>query len=165
MPSIPVMALTPEAFEPYGEVFAPGSVGARVDQVAVLQNLRPDAKPNLFLARTDLTDLPYRFEKMEAHPHSSQSFLPFGEAPVLLAVALPGTDGKPDLATLKAFRGRGLGFSYRAGTWHLPIASLYESVPMAGFMYEDGGAEDCVWADIEPMTLDRAEPQSLARST
>jgi ureidoglycolate lyase len=155
MRTVPVLDLTGEAFTPYGEVFAPAGVTQRVDQIAVLQNRRPLAKPNLFMARTNLAALPHPFDKMESHPHSSQSFLPFGAAPMLLAVALPGPDGQPDPSTLKAFLGPGIGFSYQAGIWHLPIASLGDTLPVAGFMYEDGSAEDCIWAAIEPISLVR----------
>jgi ureidoglycolate hydrolase len=148
-----VLDLTAEAFAPYGEVFASAGVTARVDQIAALQNKRAWAKPNLFMARTNLASLPHRFDKMESHPHSSQSFLRLDIAPMLVAVARPGRDGKPDLATLRAFLGHSTGFSYRAGIWHLPITSLGDTVPVAGFMYEDGSPEDCVWATVEPVSL------------
>ena len=148
--------LSPEAFAPYGEVFAPAAVTSRLDHVAALQNGRAHAKPNLFLARSSLAVLPHRFDKMESHPASSQSFLLLGDAPVLVAAALPGPDGTPDLSTLRAFTGRNLGFSYRAGVWHIPVATLDDTLPIAGFMYEDGTPQDCVWADVAPVTLTSA---------
>ena len=150
---VAVSELTAEAFASYGEVFSPADAKSRIDHVACLSNGRPQARPNLFLARTTLVSLPYRICRMEQHPHSSQSFLPFGPAPMLVAAALPGAGGLPDLTTLRAFLGRGAGFSYRAGVWHVGIASLDETVPVAGFMYEDGGPEDCVFADVDPITV------------
>ena len=53
----------------------------------------------------------------------------------------------------RAFAATAQGFSYRAGVWHLPIASLLRSVPVLGFMYEDGTPKDCVWATVAPTTL------------
>ena len=167
MRTLAVAELTPTGFAPYGEVFRPADTTGRLDRVARLENHRSGAGPNLFLARTELSALPHRFARMEQHPRSSQTFLPFADTPILIATALSGPDGRPDLTTLAGFVGRGLGFSYRAGVWHLPAASLGTTVPLAGFMYEDGSAEDCVWAEVEPVTLvaGSADAQSLARST
>ncbi len=153
MPSFTVADLTPERFAPYGEVFTPAAVTARVDHVARLENRRAGARPNQFLARSSVVALPHRFTRMEQHPQSNQSFLPFGDTPMLIAVALPGGVGGPDLSTLLAFLGRGQGFNYRAGIWHIGVASLGETVPVAGFMYEDGSPEDCVFADVPACVL------------
>jgi ureidoglycolate lyase len=155
MPALQTQDLTAEAFAPYGEVFAPAAVSERADHVATLQNGRDWAKPNLFMARSTAVALPFDFDRMERHPHSSQSFVPMGDRPMLVAAALPGADGRPDPATLKAFLGRNLGFSYRAGIWHLPVASLGEGVPFVAFMYEDGTPEDCVWAEVGSFTISR----------
>ena len=148
MREIRIEELTAEAFAPYGEVFRPADVTTRVDQIATLQNGRPSARPNLFMARSTAVALPFCFDRMEQHPFSSQSFVPMGPARVLVGAALPGPDGQPDPATLRAFSGSGLGFSYRAGTWHLPVASLGEGVPLVAFMYEAGTPEDCLWAEV-----------------
>ena len=165
MPTLTLAPLTSAAFAPFGEVFpAPTSVGARIDGIATLENGRAAARPNLFLARSGLVELPRLFDRMEHHPFSSQSFVPLEPASIVLAVAMPGPDGQPDLATLRAFLARSVGFSYRAGVWHLPVASLGATAPVLGFMYEDGSAEDCVFADVQPFTLIEAD-QSLARST
>lgn len=142
-----------EAFSPYGEVFVPAATSGRLDHVATLDNRREAARPNLFMARTSLVSLPHRCDRMERHPWSSQSFAPFGEAPILIGVALPDAAGAPDLRSFKAFLARSQGFSYRAGVWHLPIGTLGETMPILGFMYEDGSPEDCVWADIAPLEL------------
>lgn len=154
MPTHTLAALTPAAFKPFGEVFAaPASVSARLDGIAALENRRPQAQPNLFLARSGLARLPQTFERMEHHPFSSQSFVPLEPADIVVAVALPGPDGTPDLASLQAFLARSVGFSYRAGVWHLPVASLGTTAPVLGFMYEDGSPDDCVFAAVEPFTL------------
>ena len=152
MTRVPVLPLTAEAFAPYGEVLAPPDNG-RLDHVATLGNGRADAKPNLFLARSGLLALPHAFSRLECHPHSSQSFAPWGPARIVLAVALRGGDGRPDPATLRGFLADNQGFSYRAGVWHLSVAALGQPAAVLGFMYEDGGPEDCVFADIEPSTL------------
>ncbi len=106
MRTLTVSDLTSEVFAPYGEMFAPAGITARVDQIAALQNQRAWAKPNLFMARTNRVALPHVFDRMESHPYSSQSFLPFGMAPMLVAVALPGPDGQPD-PSIQCVRGRG----------------------------------------------------------
>ena len=112
MPTLIVADLTADAFAPYGEVCTPASIQGRRDHVATLDNQRPDAKANLFLARSGVVALPLSVTRMENHPRSSQSFLPFTDTPIVLVVARPGADGQPDLATAKAFLARGQGFSY-----------------------------------------------------
>ncbi len=163
MPALIVTDLTAEAFAPYGEICDPGSVAGRIDHVARLDNRRAAARPNLFLARSGTVALPLQVTRMENHPLSSQSFLPFDEVPILLVVALPGADGQPDLATARAFLARGQGFSYGAGVWHIGVAGIGAAVAVAGFMYEDGTAQDCVFTDVPAFTV--AAGQSLARST
>lgn len=153
MSRLTVTELTPEHFTPYGEVFKPAAVTARIDHVARIENRRVNARPNQFLARSGIVSLPHRFSRMEQHPHSNQSFVPVGEHPILIAVALPGSDGQPDLSTLRGFFGRGQGFNYHAGIWHIGVASLGEAVPVVGFMFEDGTPEDCVFADIPACEL------------
>lgn len=165
MPMITLAPLTSTAFAPFGDVFpAPASVQTRIDGIARLENGRAAGRPNLFLARSGLVQLPRLFDRMEHHPFSNQSFVPLEPADIVVAVALPGPDGQPDLATLQAFLARSTGFNYRAGVWHLPIATLRATAPVLGFMYEDGSPEDCVFADVEPFTVAEAD-QSLARST
>lgn len=164
MPTLFLAPLTPARFAPFGEVFAsPDAIGGRLDHVAQLDNSRADARPNLFLVRSGILDLPHGFDRMESHPFSSQSFMPLEPAAIVVVVARPGPDGKPDLATLQGFLARSVGFSYRAGLWHRPLASLGTSVAVLGFMYEDGSPQDCIWAEVEPCTL--ADDQSLERST
>ena len=154
MPTITALPLTPEAFAPYGEVCAPDAVEGRIDHVARLGNLRPDAaRPNLFLARSGVVTLPLAIARLEHHPKSSQSFLPFAATPIVLVVALPGADGQPDLASARAFIGHGQGFSYHPGVWHLGVAGVGASVPVVGFMYEDGTPQDCVFTDVPPFTV------------
>lgn len=154
IPPLSLAPLTPAAFAAFGEVFAgPDAIEARIDHVARLHNGRTAARPNLFLARSGLIRLPHGFDRMESHPFSSQSFVPLEPATIVVAVALKGRDGQPDPTTLQGFVARSVGFSYRAGVWHLPVASLGTAVPVLGFMYEDGSPQDCVWAAVEPFIL------------
>lgn len=154
MPTFALHPLTAAAFAPFGDVFDPLAVTTRLDHVAALQNGRADARPNLFLARTTLATLPLAFERMECHPESSQTFVPYGAAQMPIGVALPDETGQPDLSTFRAFIAVAQGFSYRAGVWHLPVASLGAQHGVLGFMYEDGSPQDCVWADVEPSVLE-----------
>ena len=157
MRKLSLAPLTPIGFAPFGQVFpAPAAIRGRIDHVAELDTGRPQARPNLFLARSGQIELPHDFARMESHPFSSQSFVPLEPATIVVAVASRGSDGLPDLATLQAFVAYSVGFSYRPGVWHLPVASLAKAVPVLGFMYEDGSPQDCVWAEVEPFTLTEA---------
>ena len=154
MPPLSLAPLTPAAFAAFGEVFAaPDAIEGRIDHIARLDNRRAAARPNLFFARSGLISLPHGFDRMESHPFSSQSFVPLEPATIVVAVALAGPDGQPDPATLQGFLARSIGFSYRPGVWHMPVASLGTTVALLGFMYEDGSPQDCVWAEVGPVTL------------
>ena len=153
MTALRATALTADAFAPFGEVCRPAEVNGRTDHVAMLENHRPAAKPNLFLARSGTVTMPLEVTRMEHHPLSSQSFLPFDDTPILLVVAMPGADGGPDLKTAKAFVARGQGFSYRPGIWHTGVAGIDATLAVAGFMYEDGTPEDCIFADVPPFSV------------
>ncbi|GAA5986251.1 hypothetical protein JCM10908_006475 [Rhodotorula pacifica] len=95
----------------------------------------------------------WNVEVLERHEFSSQAFVPMGGTPAqdgegqyLVLVALPGTDGQPDLSTLRAFTATHTqGISYRPNVWHAPLISLGEDKhDFACIVHETGVPEvDC----------------------
>lgn len=149
--------LATEAFQPFGDVVGPRAGGGtpandgwarRFDHVAALENLRSGAAPNLAVFSVTPRTLPLVFERLEVHRHSSQTFVPLHAAPYLVIVCLPRADGAPEVASLRAFTGRGVGVTYRAGVWHHPIVTLDRPQDFAMLVWEDGLVGDCAFATL-----------------
>ncbi|GAA5955056.1 hypothetical protein JCM8115_005608 [Rhodotorula mucilaginosa] len=95
----------------------------------------------------------WNVEVLERHEFSSQAFVPMGgtsaqggEGQYLVLVALPGSDGQPDLSTLRAFTAtHQQGISYRPNVWHAPLISLgADKHDFACVVHETGVPEiDC----------------------
>ncbi len=136
--------LTPEAFAPYGEVFAvPETVGVRTSFDTGLANLRPDVPASLSLILAAPVPQPVTLGVIERHVFTSQSFVPMAPARWVIVVA-PGTpeDG-PDLAAAEAFLpATGQGITLAPGTWHAPLSVLDAPAPFALLMWRDYGPDD-----------------------
>jgi ureidoglycolate lyase len=154
--SIVLERLDATAFAPFGEVLNPPRRAGRAYFERALANRREKAWPSLSLARIDeVHALPLEAVQMERHPLSSQSFVPLGAVPFVVAVAPHGADGRPDTARARAFLAEnGQGVTYAADTWHHPLTVL-GAVP-AGFavwMWRDGTAGDEEFVDIDPFRI------------
>ncbi|WP_342778993.1 ureidoglycolate lyase [Methylobacterium terricola] len=94
--------------------------------------------------------LPLR--RLERHPLSAQAFLPLAVGDYLVVVA-PDAGGRPDEASLRAFRvPAGTGIVYRSGAWHAHMTTMAEPGTFAMLVHEDGSPGDCVFASIAPVT-------------
>jgi len=126
--------LTPEAFAPFGSVIEASDPAVKID-INQGHAIRYDRLAeidvadeggigaiSLFRARP-LEELVLRV--FERHPLSSQSFVPLGGRPYLVAVA-PAGDFDPD--QIRLFRADGhQGVHYRKGAWHHFLLVLMES--------------------------------------
>ena len=154
--TIPLAPLTAEAFASWGEVLAVPAEAGRVYYDAMLANLRPGAHPSLSIARIDTAaTLPVTSTVMERHPHSSQSFVPLAVDRYVVVVAPEAADGGPDMGRAIGFlAGPDAGITYRAGVWHHPMTVTGGPATFAIVMWNDGGAEDTVFATLaEPVTI------------
>ena len=115
--------LTAEAFAPFGSVIEASDQAVkleinqghavRYDRLAEIDVTDGTGAISLFRARP-LAELVLR--QFERHPLGSQSFMPLGGAPYLVAVAPAGNF---DAARVRVFRAEGhQGVHYRKGTWH-----------------------------------------------
>jgi ureidoglycolate lyase len=151
---IPVQPLTSEAFAPFGEVLSPPLESGRAFFDAALGDDRPAAAPSLSLSRIEVAHQgPLTAVRMERHAHSSQSFVPLGDAPFLVLVCPPG-GAAPDMAAARAFvASGGVGVTYAAGVWHHPLTVLRAPASFAVFMWRDGGPDDEEFVDIPPTEI------------
>jgi ureidoglycolate lyase len=152
---IPCVALTADAYAPYGRVIAasprgelgkPANQGTarRFDHLCDLADLRPGrAKLNVTVFRCAPRPAgPFAIELLEKHPASTQIFVPMNAERYLVLVA--GGGDRPDLSTLGAFMASGTqGVSYHPGVWHHPMIALDREIHFACFVFEDGTDDDC----------------------
>jgi len=132
MKSLPVAALTAEAFAPYGQVIEAseaarhfpinGGSTERYHDLAQVE-LAPGSHPLISIFRAKPRQLPYRIGMLERHPLGSQAFVPMNGRAYLVAVAIPGE--QPRSEDVRVFLARGdQGVNYAAGVWHHPLMAL-----------------------------------------
>ncbi|HEX8572999.1 MAG TPA: ureidoglycolate lyase [Allosphingosinicella sp.] len=147
--------LTAEAFAPFGSVIEASDAAAKLDindghairfdalaEVDVADG-GGSAVVSLFRARP-LAELVLR--GFERHPLGSQTFVPLGGRPYLVAVAPPGPF---EPANIRLFRAEGhQGVHYRKGVWHHFLLVLDES----DFLVVDraGPGDNCEEVELTP---------------
>ena len=147
--------LTAEAFAAFGSVIEASDEAAKLD-INQGHAIRYDA-----LAEVDVADgggmgviSLFRAKPLgelvlrvfERHPLGSQSFMPLGGRPYLVAVAPPG---EFDPAAIRLFRAEGhQGVHYRKGTWHHFLLVLEDS----DFLVVDraGPGDNCDEVELPP---------------
>jgi len=126
--------LTAEAFAPFGSVIEASDDAVKID-INQGHAVRYDALVAVDVAEGGGTPVISLFrakplaelvlKSFERHPLGSQSFVPLGGRPYLVAVAPPG---EFDVAAIRVFRAEGhQGVNYRRGTWHHFLLVLEDS--------------------------------------
>lgn len=125
--------LTPELFEPFGEVIQKKSNSdvlmnsgrfERYLNLATIDTSASDGFTNIGIVSSRVaTELPYRIQMVERHPLGSQAFVPLRRFSFVVVVAPAGDNVDP--GELRAFRTDGeQGINYYRGVWHMPLISL-----------------------------------------
>ena len=138
-------------FAPFGFVFDPIGDRGRRNNFGIIENLREDVPINLAQVQADdLTQIVVlELGMLERHPYSSQSFFPQDVGAYLVVVCGNGSDDRPALSTLRAFRVPGtVGISYRPNVWHAGISVLEEGRNFLMVIHEDGSVGDCEFVEI-----------------
>ena len=145
--------ISAEAFAPFGDLIAAGDAFVRTNSVARVDNRRPYARANLATVRLDATPLPATISRLEKHAFSTQAFIPLDVGRYVVIVA-PDLGGTPDRAAAIGFTvPQGIGISYHAGTWHAGMMVLDRPGALAMLVHEDGSADDCTFAPVEPFQI------------
>lgn len=151
-----VAPLEADAFRPYGEVIAAGNAretlsineghARRYHDLAPLDMMEGGGRPVLSLFLSRPKSWPLELALMERHPLGSQVFLPRSERPYLVVVAPPGPFRRE---ALRAFLARGVGVSYRRGTWHHYSLALGEESAF-WVIDREGPGENCDEIVLDP---------------
>jgi len=128
---LPLIALTAQAFAPYGTVIASaGRDGREINAGTTLRVempepdiLREGGSPSLSVFRATPGSLPFQVRMMERHRLGSQTFVPLMGSPFVVLVALGAA--QPDMSTLRAFLADGsAGITLAPDVWHHPLLAL-----------------------------------------
>ena len=128
---VTVIALTAEAFAPYGDVMDASGVADKVINQGKCGRYHDKAKMDFSDGRAGISilqgekeTLPLTLKMMERHPEGSQAFVPMSSEPFLVVVARDA-DGAP--IDPKAFiTAPGQGINFHRGTWHGVLIPLSE---------------------------------------
>ncbi len=146
----PISAAT---FAPYGEVLENKTALRRQDYALQFAGA---TRPRLWVNRLAQVDtFPVLVDQMESHPHSAQTFVPMQGGRCLVAVALSGSGGHPDLSTLRVFlTDGGQGVTYRPNVWHYTFSSIDGPNEVVVIMGYTGRDDDTVVVTLsEPVEV------------
>lgn len=118
--------LTAEAFAPFGEVIAIAN-GLRRNHFKLAFESSADAnEPALWVSYpSKVAGDVIEVEKLERHPHASQTFIPIHDGRYLVVVCHAAADGSPDLSTLCALIAQAdQAVTYRRNVWHHGLTVL-----------------------------------------
>jgi len=150
-------AISAEKFAPYGELLENKTTEKR--QYFSLQFADAN-NPRIWvnhLPKLDATSI--ILNEMESHPFSAQTFVPMHGGRCLVAVALSGSEGKPDMSTLRAFlTDGGQGVTYRPHVWHYAFTSIDGPNEVVVIMGYTGRNDDTVIVTFsEPVEVPLAQ--------
>lgn len=114
--------LTPELFEPYGQIImAKNGLPERLVWAANIDNRRPEARGNLTFMSLEPEQYPVKVDELERHRFSHQVFVPLEGTNHLVVVCPTKNDGFPDTEKAIAFHATGgQTVNYNANVWHAP---------------------------------------------
>lgn len=155
MPQVAARPLTPEAFQPFGDVLAPEGGARRTPFPAATQAAAASPRPALCVSRVVAAQsLPLLVVAMERHCHASQSFIPLGTGRWLVIVAPNAPGGGPDAAGALAFlAGPGVGVCYRPATWHGSLTVLDAPADFVVLMSDAGHSDDDEFQPVAPFLV------------
>ncbi len=118
--------LTAAAFAPYGQVVQHDRNGVLNVVANAFERDESATTPSLNLLRIEqAVDMPLLVDKLERHPHSSQTFLTLEGGRSLVIVCDSAPDGTALPATLRAFVAEAnQGVTYRRNVWHRAVSPL-----------------------------------------
>ena len=113
---LPIKSITPELFQPYGQVITPSADGKLYDRTDAQLNLQ-NGIPRFYIMR--LHKQGRKFHNITRHIQCTQCLGSLAGKDWLIAVAPPSPNNQPEIEKIAAFRIPGDCFiKLEIGTWH-----------------------------------------------
>ncbi len=140
--------LTTDGFTPFGQVItAPNTYGRQTFTGSLAHADRP---PVLSTTHTPARPAPFIIDRLERHPHSSQTFLPLDVGRWLIVAAAAA-----DSSQVRAFVADGTtGVTIGRGIWHGSLTALDRDASFAVMMWKNDAPDDDDWATVTPLTIE-----------
>ena len=153
--TLPIEALTAEAFRPYGDVIEARDTAhhftindgfaERYHDLARIDTAAEGGRPLVSLFRAVPRTFPMPITTMERHPLGSQAFVALSPVPFLVLVAAAGAAPGPQ--AIRCFLAQpGQGVNYARGTWHHPLLAL--DAPTDFLVIDRGGPAEPANCDV-----------------
>ena len=149
-------ALTAEAFARFGDVTSLRETERRTYLAHAFQSDHTGKGPEMWIGLPPLVkSLPLTIERMERHPHATQTFVPIDAGRYLVVVAEPAPDGSPDVATLQAFIAEATqAVTYGINVWHHGLTVIDRQTRFVTVMADYRTADDDVFVGLsEPVDV------------
>lgn len=140
--------ITAAAFKPFGDVI---TVPETYGRQTFTDGLAHDARPFvLSTTHSKSSELPLTVDRLERHPHSSQTFLPLDVQRWLVVVSTTS-----ESSSLRAFVVPGTtGITIGQGIWHYSLTALDSDAGFAVIMWKNETPDDTEWATITPVIIE-----------
>jgi ureidoglycolate hydrolase len=113
---LPAQLITPETFQPYGQLITPSEDGKTYDNIDAQLNLQ-NGIPRFYIMRLEKKGR--KFHKITRHNQCTQCLGSLEGKEWLIAVAPPNESSEPEIDKMMAFRIPGNCFiKLEVGTWH-----------------------------------------------
>lgn len=158
--------LTPEGFEPFGQVDTyEAKTGQHLIDAAFERSVEAGCPILSVVSLESSASFPLVLERLERHPHSAQTFLSLTGARCLVVACESSKDGSPDLETLRSFVvSPAQIITYRRGIWHHSVTVLQAPSTFAMVMAQTGSGDDTEFFNlVTPVEI--AAPDRDGRST
>ena len=160
--NIQIQPLTQESFSAFGDVIEKENhdffainqgLTQRYNALSVAQISGDNTAVGMSIFHNSCaTEIPFKIDMLERHPHGSQSFIPLQQQKFIIIVALPLDQTQPNEQKIYAFLSNGKqGVTYHQGAWHHPLITLEAK---SDFVVVDriGGGQNC---DVHPLVVSR----------
>jgi ureidoglycolate lyase len=147
---ITAKALTAEAFARFGDVTSLLGTERRTYLSRAFESDHTGKGPEMWIGLPPVVKpLPLTIERLERHPHATQTFVPIDAGRYLVVVAEPAADGTPDVATLQAFIAEPTqAVTYGVNVWHHGLTVIDRQTRFVTLMADYRTGDDDVFVTL-----------------